>query len=76
MDNPDSNGSYNMQFLQQGASNTHLLQEAVEDMLNSASWAKVFKYITGFIFHQMSAKAGIKKHGQAAINALLQEFLQ
>jgi hypothetical protein len=42
----------------------------------TGSTAKVFKYVTGFIMTQMAAKAGIKKHGQVAIDALFQEFLQ
>ena len=36
----------------------------------------VAQFITGFIMTQMSAKAGIKKHGKAAVAALYQEFLQ
>ena len=34
------------------------------------------KYITGFMLTQMTATAGIKKHGQRAIEALMNEFLQ
>jgi Reverse transcriptase (RNA-dependent DNA polymerase) len=34
------------------------------------------QYINGFLFTQMSAKAGIKKHGQKAIDALVAEFGQ
>jgi uncharacterized protein YeaC (DUF1315 family) len=32
--------------------------------------------ITGFMMTQMTAKAGIKKHGEAAVRALYSEFLQ
>ncbi|KAL7569098.1 hypothetical protein ACA910_016933 [Epithemia clementina (nom. ined.)] len=32
--------------------------------------------LCGITMNQMSAKAGIKKHGQAAINALFKEFAQ
>jgi hypothetical protein len=45
-------------------------------MTESSSNVKVFEYITGFIMTQMTAKAGIKKQGQVAIDALYQEFLQ
>ena len=34
------------------------------------------KYITGFMLTQMTATAGIKKHGQRAIEAPMNEFLQ
>ncbi len=36
----------------------------------------VLKHLTGIIMTQMSAKAGIKKHGQVAIDALFEEFAQ
>jgi hypothetical protein len=45
-------------------------------MNDSGSNVKVFEYIRGFIMTQMAAKAGIKKHGQVAIDTLSQEFLQ
>jgi hypothetical protein len=35
-----------------------------------------FKRIVAVCFNQMSAKKGIKKHGQIAINAILQEYKQ
>jgi hypothetical protein len=52
------------------------LRDAVMDMQGSGSCVKVVQYVTGFIMTQMSAKAGIKKHGQVALDALFQEFLQ
>jgi hypothetical protein len=83
MDNPVNSESYeDAQFLQQGANDTPelravtTLREAVEDMHTSGSCEKVSVYITGFIMTQMTAKAGIKKHGQVTINALYKEFLQ
>jgi hypothetical protein len=77
MNNPDSSKSYeDVQFLQQGASNKPSLREAVEEMNRSGSNTKVLDYITGFIFTQMSDKAGIRKHGKVAIDVLYQEFLQ
>ena len=45
-------------------------------MQKTGSKTEVLKYITGFIMTQMTAKAGIKKHGQVAIDALFQEFSQ
>jgi hypothetical protein len=52
------------------------LRDAVMDMQGSGSCVKVVQYVTGFIMTQMSAKAGTKKHGQVALDALFQEFLQ
>jgi hypothetical protein len=46
------------------------------EMQSSGSGMKVVKCITGFIMSQMTAKAGIKKHGKVALDALYQEFLQ
>jgi hypothetical protein len=76
MDNPDSSKSYDTQLLQLGASKNNVLREAVEEMKYGGSRSKVLGYITGFIMTQMTAKAGIKKHGKVAIDALYQEFLQ
>jgi hypothetical protein len=76
MDNPSSSKSYDAQFLQQEESKTTSLQDAVMDMQNGGPDTNVVKCITGFIMTQMSAKAGIKKHGKAAVEALFQEFLQ
>jgi hypothetical protein len=45
-------------------------------MNETGSQSQVFKFITGFIMTQMTAKAGIKKHGQVAIDAVYREFLQ
>jgi hypothetical protein len=74
MDNPGSSKSYDAQFLQQGANET--LRQAVEELQDGGSRTKASRYITGFIMTQMTAKAGIKKHGRVAIDALYQEFLQ
>jgi hypothetical protein len=70
MANPDSTKSYtgpDHQFLQMAA------EEVKKDNSNTTNMQK---YITGFIFNQMSAKAGIHKHRQKAIDALFQEFCQ
>ena len=70
MANPDSTKSYtgpDHQFLQMAA------EEVTADNSNTINMQK---YITGFIFNQMSAKEGIRKHGQKAIDALFQEFCQ
>ena len=72
----DTTGSHDESFLQQGASLLPTLREAVETYNTSGSDTELLSCITGFIMTQMTAKAGIKKHGQVAINALYQEFLQ
>ena len=76
MDNPESSKSYESQFLQHEVRDKPSLQDAIENMNETGSRSRVFKYITGFIMTQMTAKAGIKKHGQVAVQALYQEFLQ
>jgi hypothetical protein len=52
------------------------IREAVDHMNNSGSNMKVFECITGFMMTQMTAKAGIKKHRQVAIDVLYHKFLQ
>jgi len=66
MDDPVSSKSYlsGVQMLQQAANK---MDELLDD---------IYKYIFGHIMTQMTATAGIKKHGQAAVDALLQEFCQ
>jgi hypothetical protein len=76
MDNPKRSKSYDAQFLQQELTKVPSLREAVELMNSRGSNIKVFEYITDFIMKQMTAKAGIKKDGQVAIDALYQEFPQ
>jgi hypothetical protein len=76
MDEPASGQSYDVQLLQHEPEEKPSLREAVHDMNVMGSTIKVFEYITGFIMTQMTAKAGIKKHGQVAVDALFQELLQ
>jgi hypothetical protein len=66
MDDPLSSKSYQsgVQMLQQAA-------DKMDELLDG-----IYKYIFGHIMTQMTATAGIKKHGQAAVDALLQEFCQ
>jgi len=66
MDDPVSSKSYEsgVQMLQQPADK---MDESLDD---------IYMYIFGHIMTQMTATAGIKKHGQAAVDALLQEFCQ
>jgi hypothetical protein len=66
MDDPVSSKSYEsgVQMLQQAA-------DKMDELLDN-----IYKYIFGHIRSQMTATAGIKKHGQAAVDALLQEFCQ
>jgi len=66
MDDPVSSKSYE--------SGVQMLQQAADKMDESLD--NIYKYIFGHIMTQMTATAGIKKHGQAAVGALLQEFCQ
>jgi hypothetical protein len=72
----DASGSYDAKHLKQGAHVMPTLREAVEGYMASGSLSEVQSYISGFIMTQMTAKAGIKQHGQVAIDALYKEFLQ
>jgi hypothetical protein len=66
MDDPVSSKSYE--------SGVQMLQQAANKMDESLD--NIYKYIFGHIMTQMTATAGIKKHGQAAVDALLQKFCQ
>jgi len=66
MDNPASTQSYDLQ----------LLQTAMEDYREDGSTTNLSRNITGFIMTQMTANAGIKKHGDVAVAALMLEFQQ
>jgi hypothetical protein len=76
MDSPVNTQSYETQFLQHGEDDAPTLREAVQEMHRTGSDADVLKYITGIVMMQMTAKAGIKKHGQVAAEALFNEFSQ
>ena len=66
MDDPVNTKSYE--------SGVQMLQQSTDSMHESPN--NIYKYIFGHIMTQMTATAGIKKHGQAAVDALLQEFCQ
>ena len=68
MDTADGSTSYmHMQFL----------QRAIRHATTNVNKRKpIHSLVAHFIFTQMSAQAGIKKHGQKAIDALLKEFTQ
>jgi hypothetical protein len=66
MDDPVSSKSYE--------SGVQVLQQAADKMDESLDG--IYKYIFGHIMTQMTATAGIKKHGQSAVDALRQEFCQ
>jgi len=66
MDEPENCQSYE--------AGIQLLQDAVENVARSPNGA--YKYICGHVMTQMTATAGIKKHEQSAIHALLAEFGQ
>jgi hypothetical protein len=61
MDDPVSSKSYE--------SGVQMLQQAADKMDESLD--NIYKYIFVHIMTQMTATAGIKKHGQAAVDALL-----
>jgi hypothetical protein len=73
---PVSTQSYETQFLQHGKDDAPTLREAVQEMQRTGSDADVLKYITGIVMMQMTAKAGIKKHGQVAVEAMFGKFSQ
>jgi hypothetical protein len=66
MDNSDNTKSYDAQF--------QMLQHAAEIVHHDPD--EMYKYIFGHVMTQMTATAGIKKHGQKAIDALFSEFCQ
>ena len=51
-----------------------LLQDAVSNMNRGGPTHLVFKRLTGIILTQMSAKAGIRKYGNTAIDVLYDVF--
>ena len=66
MDTPTSTNIYG----------TQLFQHAVVEMNEGGPTLPVFKHLTGIIMTQMTRKAGVKKHGKAAVTALFEEFFQ
>ena len=52
------------------------LRTAMHEFKATGNTKLVQRYATGFIFTQMSAKAGLKKHGKLAEQALMKEFMQ
>jgi hypothetical protein len=76
MDDPANTQSYDTQFLQHGVSYEPTLRAAVQEMKSTGSNTNVFKSITGIVMMQLTAKAGIKKHGQVTLDALFKEFSQ
>ena len=67
MDSPTSSQQY---------AHFSCLQAAWDETVRTGSSTHVHRYITHYMMTQMSARAGIRKHGQAAINALMKEFAQ
>jgi len=52
------------------------VQEAIKEIKNEGETKLLCQYVTGLVFNQMSAKAGLKKHGERAWKALLEELKQ
>jgi hypothetical protein len=67
MDNPKSGKSYK---------GTQFFQQAVEELRSGDMSGATKHSITGFLMTQMTACAGIKKHGDDAAEAMFKEFLQ
>jgi hypothetical protein len=86
MDTPHNSKSYfpPTQLLQRGLSFAQLMNQVagtapIRDhvkMHGKTSETAIMKHVFGFIMNQMSAKAGIRKHGKAAEAALMSEFAQ
>ena len=51
-------------------------QEAIKEIKTKGETKLLCQYVTGLVFNQMSAKAGLKKHGGRAWKALLKELKQ
>lgn len=52
------------------------VQEAIKEIKNKGETKLLCQYVNGLVFNQMSAKAGLKKHGERAWKALLVELKQ
>ena len=52
------------------------VQEAIKEIKDKGETKLLCQYVTGLVFNQMSAKAGLKKHGERAWKALLKELRQ
>jgi len=52
------------------------VQEAIKEIKHKGETKLLCQYVTGLVFNQMSAKAGLKKHGERAWKALLKELRQ
>jgi hypothetical protein len=76
MDDPANTKRYDTQFLHQGVSYKPTLRAAVQEMKSTGSTTNVVKSIACIMMMQLTAKAGIKKHGQVALDALFKEFSQ
>jgi hypothetical protein len=80
MDDPASTQSYDAQLFQHDKPDNDneptTLRKAVQEMQRTGANHDVLKCLTGIMMTQMSAKAGIKKHGQVANDTLFEEFAQ
>ena len=56
--------------------NSDILREKVRNSLLTGETSELQQHLVGMLFNQMSSKAGIKKHGEKAEEALCNEFLQ
>ena len=79
MDGAQNKKSYDAQFLQQCKPERkeygmQFLQQAIEKV--DVEPRDLHEYVCHYMFTQMTADAGIKKHGQVAVEVLMAEFEQ
>ena len=67
----DRTSRQHLQFFQSGLRNMANDPQKLHDHL-----CNMYEHITHFLFNQMTANAGIRKHGELAVDALLKEFAQ
>jgi hypothetical protein len=79
MDDAENGKTYDASFLQDyepehKVYGTQFLQQAIEKVDEEPR--DLHEYVCNYMFTQMTADAGIKKHGQLAVEALMVEFAQ
>jgi hypothetical protein len=79
--NDDFNNPSNSSKSYSQQTHVQLFQHSITNMIKRPKRLRdhissLYKYATHFIFNQMTANKGIKKHGQSAVDALYKEFAQ
>jgi len=52
------------------------VRQAIKEIKEKGDTKLLCQYVNGLVFNQMSAKAGLKKHGERAWKALLKKLKQ